>query len=371
MDFIAKAAEVTKLKIIEKPDDVQRASHFSPEFLHQFFGDDGIIQGYRNLSVELMFTASTFHSFCKISFHDKQDKALDILKAFQDKVPSCGMTANIDEFLCHLNEPFTPPGTKVREYQTPGKPDIFEIYRGNVTDPAVARYHRRLQLLPFLFIDCASMIELDDPKWEVFYLFRRGGAGEPAYAFVGMVTVYILFRFPDKTRWRISQVIVLPPHQRRGHACFLLDTIYKQARLSQVVDITVESPSQDMARVRTLVDCLLCQQLGLLQFRRDILPTELSPDMVQAVQEKLPLIDAQIRKCYEVFKWRALDRSDEMKYYAFRIEVKRRLLKQNEEELAGIAREERIPRLKLIYQQTEEEYARLSDALTKHRTLLR
>lgn len=41
--------------------------------------------------------------------------------------------------------------------------------------------------------------------------------GKPHYSIVGYTTVYAFYAYPDKTRARISQMLVLPLYQRKGH----------------------------------------------------------------------------------------------------------------------------------------------------------
>lgn len=69
--------------------------------------------------------------------------------------------------------------------------------------------------------------------------------GDPIYHSVGYITVYRFFNYPDKFRKRISQVLILPPYQRAGHASALLNTIYNNSKEDKIRDITVESPSPD------------------------------------------------------------------------------------------------------------------------------
>ena len=73
----------------------------------------------------------------------------------------------------------------------------FEVWGGSLKDPHVRAYHRRLQFLLLLFIDCASFIDDSDPVWEVLFLVRkRRPAGRtrtptPVYDVVGYCTVYV------------------------------------------------------------------------------------------------------------------------------------------------------------------------------------
>lgn len=42
---------------------------------------------------------------------------------------------------------------------------------------------------------------------------------EETYHFVGYTTLFPFYCFPEKTRIRISQFVILPPYQQEGHGC--------------------------------------------------------------------------------------------------------------------------------------------------------
>eukprot|EP00708_Paratrimastix_pyriformis_P001737 GAFH01000353.1.p1 GENE.GAFH01000353.1~~GAFH01000353.1.p1 ORF type:complete len:397 (-),score=84.73 GAFH01000353.1:31-1140(-) len=326
---------------------MQSAPAFAPLFMHQFFGDEQLIQGYKGLELNFYIAASTARLLCEFHFAEKTDKAVDIKKALLDVIGPCEMTTNVDEFLRQLNDPFTPPGAKVREYQQGG--ETYEVYQAPVTQPAMQAYARRMQALPYFFIDAASMMQLEDQKWEIFLIFlRKGGAtpGEAAqYTLVGLSTVYKLYRYPDRARWRVGQFMVLPPFQKGSHGCLLLETIYRQSALANVVDITVETPAPGMTRLRTVVDCLLCQRHGLLNFTRGSPVPPLDQALIESVQRVLPITPAQVTRVYELMKWRVTNRADEAQFKPFRLEVKGRLARKNEEELGGLNSADRKAKL--------------------------
>jgi histone acetyltransferase 1 len=63
--------------------------------------------------------------------------------------------------------------------------------------------------------------------------------GKPRYAICGYATVYLYFAYPNKTRPRISQFLVLPPFQRKGLGAELLNVIYRSfLKDSNILDIT-------------------------------------------------------------------------------------------------------------------------------------
>jgi len=128
---------------------------------------------------------------------------------------------------------------------------VYEIRLGQFSDAGMKELHARIQFFLLFFIDASSYIDAEDAVWEILLLFERrpvpatatagadaatskrsasvasaarskpsstGSNGAAyAYSFVGYVTLYKFFAFPDSTRLRLSQIFVLPTHQRKGH----------------------------------------------------------------------------------------------------------------------------------------------------------
>ena len=83
------------------------------------------------------------------------------------------------------------------------------------------------------------------------------------WATCGFTTVYQFYAHPFQRRLRISQVLVLPPYQRKGFGAKLLDAVRAYARMQdeagegkEVADITVEDPTDQLQRLRDVRDCI-------------------------------------------------------------------------------------------------------------------
>lgn len=68
---------------------------------------------------------------------------------------------------------FRPPGELIESYTSRGR--NFEIWRGELTDPAVKELIRRIQIVISFFIEGGTPLELDDEewtqaRWRVFFL---------------------------------------------------------------------------------------------------------------------------------------------------------------------------------------------------------
>ena len=107
----------------------------------------------------------------------------------------------------------------------------FEVYKCEESTARFRDYHERLQAWIMFYIDAASFIDIDDDSWRMFLMFEKtGGPGSERYAVVGYITVYQYYAYgreTNRTRPRISQMLVLPPYQRRGLGSQLLETVYR------------------------------------------------------------------------------------------------------------------------------------------------
>ena len=56
-----------------------------------------------------------------------------------------------------------------------------------------------------------------------------------------MATTFAFWAFPDRTRLRLSQIFVPPPHQHAGVGRALLEAVYHTAVERDVVDVTARS----------------------------------------------------------------------------------------------------------------------------------
>lgn len=137
---------------------------------------------------------------------------------------------------------WTPPGKLCDTIQS--KDTTYEIWTGNLDDPAVQQMIRRIQILIPLFIEGGTILDMEDDtildRWTVFFLYSKNPSpakGVSEYSFVGFATVfrYYFYHPSGKTadtelnwdvedmeisdlpcRSRISQFLILPPHHGRG-----------------------------------------------------------------------------------------------------------------------------------------------------------
>lgn len=161
-------------------------------------------------------------------------------------------------------------------------------------------------------------------------------------------------------------MLILPPFQKLGLATKLVETIYKFYQSQKnVVDITVEDPSEDFQRLRNFVDARFCKNLK--SFSPDIISKGFTKEMVREARETLKLNPRQVRKVYELLRLYYTNLNDEREYRAYRLEVKKRLNAVYYKQLKDLKKMERykmdtemlrarLPTMKQRMDQLQEEY---------------
>ena len=96
----------------------------------------------------------------------------------------------------------------------------YEMYFDDISDgnpdSRGRLLNKRCQISVLLFIDGASYIRTNELGWRGFFLFKHDKRNNH-YTLLGFCTAYEFWHAPDSIRFRISQILVFPPYQRRGH----------------------------------------------------------------------------------------------------------------------------------------------------------
>jgi histone acetyltransferase 1 len=269
--FIFSADDLKQLdkKAVEADDTV-----FKPEFVHQIFGDEETIFGYRGLRVNYYLTPGSLEAHIGLDYVEKVTERFDglepddVLDAFAKFGCSPGFTRNLDVFCAEklpADKLFRPFGIKCHEYQRASnnsKTRHYEVYKIDAsmpefTTPKFIQYMDRVQTLLVFYIESASMLASEDPQWTFFLTYER--LDDSAYATVAFVSLYNYYAYPDKKRSRVSQVFVMPTHQCLGHGAELVEAVYRDAISDPcVLDITAESPSPQFIKIRDYVTTKMC-----------------------------------------------------------------------------------------------------------------
>lgn len=394
-NLVSDAVEVVEFKLIRTRDDVDDDSKsFHPAMAHQIFGENENIFGYKDLQVRLLYTAGPLNVYIGLKYSNRVDdysteglKADDVIGTIASKLPNGCYYTNIDEFLKTLKkaESFKPFGEKIQEHVVEdafGNKRHFEIYHCDITENKFCPYFERLQTFVLWFVDAASYIDTDDPQWTYFVCYEKykNLEGNYLYASVGYTTVYRYYAYPEHIRPRISQMLILPPFQKIGIGGKFIETIYQHfSKEGNVIDITVEDPSEEFQRIRNYIDTKLCKDLPA--FSAKTIKKGFSKEMIKQAREKFKINPRQCRKVYEILRLMNTNVHDEKDYRALRLEIKKRLNLKYHKELRDIKKmsqvgidtqwmeaslptmDERLEQLKTEYQEVEDEYQKIIERL--------
>jgi len=392
--FIIDSNEALDFKLVRTSKDIEdEAATFKPEMSHQIFGENESIFGYKDLRVKLYYTAGRLGTYLGMDYKSQVDPkqfdgatADDVIGAISSKLQP-GFMTNIDTFIRSIDKEksFKPFGKLLSTY-TINKGNngerCFEMYTCDIEEPGFREYHERLQTFLLWYVDAASFIDVDDDRWRYYLVFEKYQIdGEDRYAICAYATVYLYYAYPNKTRPRISQFLTLPSFQRLGIGAELLNVIYRSFIGDQnILDITVEDPSDEFIRLRDYVDSKNCIKLDV--FAKEKLLTGFSSEMVEDVKSRFLINKKQARRIYEILRFRATNVADKDEYQGYRLDVKRRLNIPYQKEasdfkklqkalnpdelrstLSTSTKEQRLENLEKQYQILEGEYRHILERL--------
>ncbi len=239
---------------------------------------------------------------------------------------------------------FRPFGTKINEYtrelitndtKSTGQ---YEIYKVDSTLPEFESqkfidYISRVQTILVYYIETSNFLDTEDPQWTHYLLYEKikhqssissSNNSQFRYATIGYLSVYNYYAYPDKTRSRISQIMIFPNYQNMGHGAELIESVYRDAiHNPNIIDVTAESPSSEFIRVRDYVTTKMC--LSLDSFRnRNQLKKGYTNDLMLDALKKLKLPKLQSRRCYEILRLSATNQNIADEWASYRLDLKKR-----------------------------------------------
>ncbi|KAI9779559.1 MAG: histone acetyltransferase 1 [Peltula sp. TS41687] len=297
-----KALTVSILQFVgSEPKPV---ASFHPRFTYPIFGDAQTIWGYRGLQIELRFTFHDLRSNLKVSWDAKHETVgettpLDIRKTLKDWLPedSFGDPTQFEDSLRRDldGSSFSPPGQLLTRYRIGDRK--FEVWHASLKPKNMQELFSRMQIFTPLFIEGGTYINLDDPewsvdRWRVFLLYEKipdpTRPNAPSYLFMGYSTVYRYPYLPSKKRspqdhqaqknasdttppfeipnpgispvklpcrQRISQFLILPAYQHKGHGAAFYSAIFNYFLASpNVYEVTIEDPNESFDDLRDYCD---------------------------------------------------------------------------------------------------------------------
>uniref|UniRef100_A0A8H7NAS9 Histone acetyltransferase type B catalytic subunit n=1 Tax=Bionectria ochroleuca TaxID=29856 RepID=A0A8H7NAS9_BIOOC len=301
-DWITNSNDALNISLVAPTKSgLQSISTFNPRFTYPIFGEEEKIFGYKGLKINLRYRANDMRPHLKVS-HTKVFKPQgdaepdDIVGILQEgnHLPKVAFVkeSDFENGSKQLSNDWTPPGTLHDTFDGPdGK---YEIWKGNLADPAVKQLNTRVQILIPLFIEGGSYIgqkpdsdstELDlsdADRWTLFFLYRKDESeldpSKSSYVFVGYSTIYRFYWFQQPTppaspsdkwelpagdldlsqlpcRTRLSQFLILPPFQGKGCGARLYKSIFQHYhKHAQTQEFTVEDPNEAFDDLRDVCD---------------------------------------------------------------------------------------------------------------------
>ncbi|KAG2224983.1 hypothetical protein INT45_000104 [Circinella minor] len=385
--WISKTTACMELRLVQPqlghPDASEPVSYtaFEPTFTYPIFGEQEVVFGYKGLSIKISYTSGSLRIYPCIDYKQKYEPGSsssatttatpegpdDVSNMLLDFLPKQDCFSNYDEFVRAVQEDaesFRPIGEKIHEYSRESSEsgeEHFEIYRTSFINEKFKKYHRRMQFFVLLLIEGSSYIEENDEKWEIYTVYKRQNTGgSTIYHFVGYCTTYPFFYWPECTRLRISQFLILPPYQKEGHGSELYQTIYSTCMSrNDVKELTVEDPSEDFADMRDRNDMRYLNTHNAF----DKLVAPVSRKTMKELRQKFKLTDRQMQRCIEMYLLSRVNPKQKEEYKAFRLQVKQRLYLFNLDALRDLDPEDRKDKLEQTFDNVIEDYHRLLEMI--------
>jgi histone acetyltransferase 1 len=309
---------------------------------------------YVGLKIELDYNASTLAVRSRVGYSERCEPA-DDLESPLAQLLGTGRADSAEEFAA----PALAVGEVVHEYTRQGSGAVsFEVRRATFADASAKELNSRITSLLLLFVDGASSIDESDHKWLIFTCYERRTLGPPRV--VGYTTVYpFSVVLPGGIglveRFRLSQILVLPPYQRGGHGAELLNCVYREARARGSHEVAIEDPGPDMMRCQLSTNVHNAASAGLLVDPSSFL-WERKQKFVTAGRETLLLAAPAATALFELCMLALLDQTDEEALRGFRLAVKARLFKEDEQ-LLEFEVDARKAELAVRYEECFERYS--------------
>ncbi|XP_043719842.1 histone acetyltransferase type B catalytic subunit-like [Telopea speciosissima] len=351
IDVGIEANECLKIFMVSSKEEVNAASGscIDPVDLNRFFGEDGKIYGYKDLKITISLSSISFHAYADIKFQSSSEggKGITDLKSALQAIFGESLLENKEDFL----QTFSTESCYIRTSISNGKvidckasqecsnksnnhleseANTVErqVIRLAINSLPVGLLYSRLVPLVLLLVDGSSPIDITDPRWEIYLVVQKtlGNQEDVDLRLLGFAAVYRFYRYPDSSRLRISQILVLPPYQGQGHGRYLLEVLHEVAISENVYDVTVEEPSDYLQHVRTCMDMLhlldfdpvhqavksVVSHLNQGNLSKKTSKFQLEPpaSVVENVRKSLKINKKQFLQCWEVLIYLGLDPVD-------------------------------------------------------------
>ncbi|XP_023545527.1 histone acetyltransferase type B catalytic subunit isoform X1 [Cucurbita pepo subsp. pepo] len=332
------AKDCIKIYLVSTKEEVGSTDSLciDPVDLNSFFEDeDGKIYGYQGLKITVWFSIVSFHAYADIVFESTSDggKGITDLKSTLQNIFAETLVDNKDNFLQTFSKDANFIGSVVADgevlhpkassngqfneakFHVQAANSDLEVIRLPMDKMAGRNLYSRLVPLALLLIDGSSPIDVTDPRWELYVLSQKNN-GRTHPRLLGFAALYRFYHYPDSSRLRLSQILILPPYQCKGFGRFLLEVLNNVAISENVHDFTIEEPISKLQQLRTCIDVKRLQgfspieeavssaisqfKLGKLSKKISFPPLLPSPEAIEAVRKSLKITKEQFSHCWEI-----------------------------------------------------------------------
>ncbi|GKV11875.1 hypothetical protein SLEP1_g23092 [Rubroshorea leprosula] len=347
IDAGVEANDCFKIYLVSSKEEVGTSNGYciSPVDLNNFFDEDGKIYGYQGLKITVWISIMSFHAYADITFEGNSDggKGITDLKPALQSIFGETLVETKDDLLqtfsteSHFISSVVSNGENLHYNAFNGDINCnssleatasnVEVVRVVVGNLAAGHLYSRLVPLVLLLVDGSNPIDVTDPSWELYLLIQKNVDSQNTQnLLLGFTAVYRFYHYPDSSRLRLSQILVLPPYQHKGYGSYLVEFLSNVAISEDVYDLTVEEPLDYFQHVRTCVDMkhLLAfdsvqeaVKSAVLQLERGKLSKKSHtprfmppPDIVDSVRKSLKINKKQFLQCWEILIYLGLDPVD-------------------------------------------------------------
>ncbi|ESK94254.1 histone acetyltransferase type b catalytic subunit [Moniliophthora roreri MCA 2997] len=427
-EWTSDSNESLFLSMVRSPEDKKALAddetyeNFHPAFTYPIYGEDEKIYGYRDLKIDLRFTSGSLINYLSVTWSEKlaskaQTTVDDVEGTLSEYIPE-DFERNEETFNVRVEQDaleFKPMGQMIYSYTRPsprakGKGKavsavaldsesedavVYEVYHATWDTPGFREYHQRMQVFILLYIEGGSYIKEEEDEWEFVVLYekrkRLDSPNVSTYHFVGYSSLYKFYYYPEKTRLRLSQFVILPPYQRAGHGSELYISIYNYV-LAQphIGELTVEDPAEAFEDLRDKNDMLMLLsnedfmkegfghstshsggrvgKVGKALKGSSSVKGKMGPPVERGWAEKwrvkLKIAGRQFSRLVEMLIQMHIDPLDQRAMKAYRLQVKERLYRFNFEALMQIEKPERLEKLEETFQNVRQDYERILALVT-------
>ncbi|KAJ1289377.1 hypothetical protein BS78_02G159400 [Paspalum vaginatum] len=343
IDAGVEANECMKVFLVRNADEMSSVDcpSIQPFDLSHFFGEDGKIYGYKNLKINVWISAISFHGYADISFDETCDggKGITDLKPALQNIFGENLVDK-EEFLqtfsneCEYIRTAVTNGSVIKHDSSYESDPAVVIVRVELQGAAAFLYSRLVPLI-LLLVEGSTPIDIGEHGWEMLLVVKKTTQESISkFELLGFAVVHNFYRYPESTRLRISQILVLPPYQGEGYGLCLLEAINSIAQSENIYDVTIEDPSDYLQYVRSSIDCLRLLTFEpikaalndmVLSLKETNLPKRTHSlrivppsDLIETVRQKLKINKKQFLRCWEILIYLNLDSEDRKSMDNFR-----------------------------------------------------